>query len=71
MKPSGDEQTAYSLKAATDKSREVCEMRKTCETRHVCTSYFIFFMLLHKTDFLCLEPSRSSSNYAQDKGIFS
>ncbi len=27
-------------------------MRKTCQTRNVCASYFIFFMLLHETDFL-------------------
>ncbi len=29
-------------------------MRKTCEKPHVCTGYFVFFMLLHETDFSCL-----------------
>ncbi len=46
------------------------EMQKTCKMRHV---YGLFrnFMLLHETDFSCLEPSRGrSGNYAREKGIF-
>ncbi len=41
-------------KPAIDDSQDVREMRKTCETQHVCTSYFVFFMLLHERDFSCL-----------------
>ncbi len=61
-----------SFKPATDDSREVCEMWKTCETRHVSMGYFVLFMLLHETNFSHLEESRSrSGNYAGDKGILS
>ncbi len=59
-------------KPVTDSSQEVCEMQKTCEARHMCMGYFMLFMLLHETDFSCLEPSHGrSGNYARDKGIFS
>ncbi len=34
--------------------RKADEMRKTCETRHVCMDNFMLFMLLHETDFSCL-----------------
>ncbi len=93
------------VKLATDDLRDVCETRKTCEMRHVCTNIckagykrfsrrlwvarrswdaknmqdathvyglFHIFMQLHKTNLLCLEPSRGrNGNYARDKEIFS
>ncbi len=42
------------VQPATDDLREVHETRKTCETQHVCSGYFVFLMLFHKTNFLCL-----------------
>ncbi len=42
------------VKPATDESQNVREMRKICETQNVCTVYFVFFILLHETDFLCI-----------------
>ncbi len=43
-------------KLATGDSQDVCEMQKISEMRHVCMGYFVFFMLLHETDFSCLAP---------------
>ncbi len=61
-----------SVKPDTDNSQDIREMRETCEMRHACTGYFVFLMLLHATDFSCLEQFRGrSGNYVRDKGIFS
>ncbi len=60
------------VKPATDDSREVREMRKTCEMRHVCMGYFMLSTLFYEIDFSRVEmPRARSRNYARDKGIFS
>ncbi len=33
------------LKLATDDSRDICETRKTCKMRDMCTGYFVFFIV--------------------------
>ncbi len=43
--PYGQEVGIYDLKPATDNSQDVCEMKKTCEMRNVCTGYFVFLKL--------------------------
>ncbi len=62
------------IKLAADDLREVREMRRTCEMRHVCMGYFVLFVLLHEkiSRVSHLEPCCGRcGNYARDKGIFS
>ncbi len=59
------------IKSAKDDSQGIHKMRKTCETRHVCVGYFVFFMLIHETDFSCLASQTVSRTIMHEAKGFS